>query len=67
MNNPAEIHYKALKDIICYLVATAEEGIHYWRTQPHPTLPFKPIPNTHPDNYEIKKNEVPTVHNSLDM
>jgi hypothetical protein len=55
MNNPAEIHYKALKDIIRYLVATPEEGIHYWRERPHDTLPLQPIPTTHPDNYDIKE------------
>jgi hypothetical protein len=53
MNSPSEIHYKALKDIIKYLVHTKEEGIHYWRTTPHPTLPENPIPTPHSDNYDI--------------
>jgi KUP system potassium uptake protein len=55
MNNPAEIHYKALKDIIKYLMATKEEGIHYWRSQPHVTLPLKPLPKPHHGNYHIRE------------
>jgi hypothetical protein len=56
MNNPSEIHYKALKDILIYLAATRNEGIHYWREKPHPTLPHQPIPVTHADSYTIKDN-----------
>jgi hypothetical protein len=55
MNNPAEIHYKVLKDVMKYLAATPDEGIHYWRSQPHPTLPMKPLPTTHHDNYVIQE------------
>jgi len=55
MNNPAEIHYKALKDIIVYLAHTSSEGIHYWRDHPHPHLPFRPPPSLHPDNYKLQE------------
>lgn len=50
MNDPKEIHYQALKDLILYLAATANEGIHYWREKSHPTLPYHPPPITHDDN-----------------
>jgi hypothetical protein len=54
MNNPSEIHCKALKVILIYLAATRDEGIHYWREKPHPSLPHKPIPITHANDYMIK-------------
>jgi len=53
MNNPSEVHYKALKDVLIYLTQTAAEGIHYWRDKPHPTLPEFPMPTLHPDNYTL--------------
>jgi hypothetical protein len=55
MNNPGEIHYVALKHILTYLAATASEGIHYWRTNPHPTLSDMPLPETRPDNHIPKE------------
>ena len=50
MSNPAEIHYKALKDLIAYLAATPHYGIHYWRQTPREDLPESPPPMLHPDN-----------------
>jgi hypothetical protein len=50
MNNPAEIHYRALKDLIIYLAATPTARIHYWRDKPHPTLPDSPCPTLHDNN-----------------
>jgi KUP system potassium uptake protein len=55
MNNPGEAHYIALKQLATYLIATKSEGIHYWRHQPHPTLPDSPLPALHADNYDIKE------------
>jgi hypothetical protein len=55
MNNPGEVHYIALKQLATYLIATKSEGIHYWRHQPHPTLPDSPLPALHADNYDIKE------------
>jgi hypothetical protein len=34
MDNPAEIHYTALTQILKYIAATAEYGIYYWRDNP---------------------------------
>jgi KUP system potassium uptake protein len=55
INNPGEVHYIALKQLATYLIATKSEGIHYWRCQPHPTLPDSPLPALHADNYDIKE------------
>jgi hypothetical protein len=50
MSNPAEIHYKVLKDLIAYLAATPHYGIHYWHQRPREDLPESPPPMLHPDN-----------------
>ncbi len=55
MNNPGEAHYIALKQLAQYWVATKSDGIHYWRRQPHPTLPDSPPPAFHANNYDIKE------------
>jgi hypothetical protein len=52
MNNPSEMYYKALKDVIKYLATTSTEGIHYWWEKPHPMLPEGPTPTIHTDNYD---------------
>jgi hypothetical protein len=53
INHPSEIQENALKDILRYLASTSTEGIHYWREQPHPTLPPHPLPDTHANNYTL--------------
>jgi hypothetical protein len=54
-NNPGEIHYSALKTVAQYLANTINDGIHYWRREPHPTLPLAAIPIPHADNYTLKE------------
>ncbi len=54
-NNPAEIHYNALKSIAQYLAATINDGIYYWRRAPHPNLPAAPLPIPRADNYTLKE------------
>jgi hypothetical protein len=51
MENPAEQHYQAVRDIIAFLAATIEDGIYYWRKQPRMDLPDAPLPTLHADNY----------------
>ncbi len=34
MDNPAESHYTALKNLCQYLATTIHDGIYYWRDQP---------------------------------
>ena len=41
---PAEVHYKAVKQIFLYLNATKSHGLYYWRPQPREELPAKPHP-----------------------
>jgi len=50
MNNPSEIHFQAVKDVLRYLVHTHNAGTHYWRDIPHPQLPLAERPTPHPDN-----------------
>ena len=51
MENLAELHYQALRDILGYLANTIDEGIYYWRPQPRMDLPAARLPSLHPDNY----------------
>lgn len=53
MDNPARIHYQAIRKIIDYLAATIDEGIYYWRQSPIDDLPEGPLPRCHSDNHEI--------------
>jgi hypothetical protein len=38
-NNPAKIHYQAVRHLFKYLALTKARGIHYWRKHPVPDLP----------------------------
>jgi hypothetical protein len=63
MENPAEIHYKALLGILQYLSPTIDDGIYYWRRQPRNDLPEAPMPIICSDNYLIDNNTPITEHN----
>ena len=41
---PAKIHYEAVKHIFAYLNATKNYGLTYWRTHPREDLELKPDP-----------------------
>jgi hypothetical protein len=56
MENPAEAHYQALRDILGYLAKTIQDGIYYWRPHPRKDLPNMPMPELHPDNYLMPDN-----------
>jgi len=56
MENPAEEHYQALRDILSFLANTIDDGIYYWRKSPRMDLPIAPMPVLHPDNYLIQDN-----------
>jgi hypothetical protein len=43
--NPAKCHYQAAKALLIYLWATKDDGIYYWREEPHEELPDIPPPN----------------------
>jgi hypothetical protein len=51
MENPAEAHYIALRQVCSYLAATINEGIYYWRQNPREDLPDAPLLTTSQDNY----------------
>ena len=51
-SQPDEIHYKAVKNVFRYLRATLDHGLHFWRSNPHPTLPDTPLPKVYKSNYE---------------
>jgi len=57
MNNPQEIHYQALKQILHYLVCSKDEGIYYWHDKPVQTLPNHPLPKLHSDTYDMSQNK----------
>ena len=42
--NPAKIHYQAVRHVFAYLNATRDHGIHYWRPAPRMDLPDIPLP-----------------------
>lgn len=56
MENPAEEHYQALRNILGFLGKTIDDGIYYWRTTPRMDLPVHPMPALHPDNYLVQGN-----------
>jgi hypothetical protein len=55
MDNPGEDHYVALRYQVQYLANTSTEGIHYWRPTPINTLPDAPLPQLHPNNYQLQE------------
>ena len=63
MENPAELHYKAVLGILEFLSATIDHGIYYWRQEPRMDLPDAPLPTTHHDNYLVDDNTPNTEHN----
>ena len=50
-NNPAQVHYEAVKEVLLYIKATKTEGLYYWRTAPNLTLPEGPLPTTKQEPY----------------
>jgi hypothetical protein len=54
MENPAAIHYSALRDLVAYLEATIDVGIFYWRKEPRMDLPEGPLPSIHDGNYMME-------------
>ena len=57
-NYPAEIHYKAVKNVFRYLRSTKTEGLYFWKKQPsHKNiLPKATMPNIFSDIGEYQKN-----------
>ena len=57
-NSPAEIHYKAVKNIFRYLRATQNEGLYFWKTKEQHTdiLPDGTLPISFSDIQENIKN-----------
>jgi hypothetical protein len=53
MENPAEAHYLALRQLCNYLASTINEGIYYWREQPVQDLPEGQLPRTSSDNHTL--------------
>ena len=41
---PAKIHYEAVKQVFAYLNATKTYGLTYWRLKPRKDFPLKPDP-----------------------
>jgi hypothetical protein len=54
MDNPVEIHYTTLIQILKYIVVTPDHGIYYWRDKPRLDLPIHPLPTCNHDNYDIQ-------------
>ena len=42
---PAKIHYEAVKQVFAYLNATKTYGLTYWQPKPREDLPLKPDPH----------------------
>ena len=49
-NEPAEIHYKALRQVFQYLAQTKDHGITYWKPKIDHDLPLGPVPHLHKDS-----------------
>ena len=48
-NNPGDIHYEAIKELMHFLHDTIDDGIIYWRPKGNDVLPPGPIPQIKPD------------------
>ena len=57
-NQPAEIHYKAVKNVFRFLRATKSEGLHYWKSESSHSkiLPMAIFPKIYTDKSEYNKN-----------
>ena len=49
---PAKEHYEAAKQLLLYLKATRTDGIYYWRSEPHKSLPEGELPVTKYDTHQ---------------
>ena len=52
-NNPAEIHYQAVKRVFRYLRSNINDGLHFWRKHLRDDLPTLKEPLIPPDNYDV--------------
>ena len=60
--HPSSLHYSTVKRVFQCLRCTINDGLHFWRLQPHPTLPFIPLPSLPKDNVDTI---LPSVDESL--
>ena len=51
---PAKVHYLAVKHIFKYLRDTIDYGIHYWRPEENTSNPIVPIPSLPHDNHDME-------------
>ena len=58
---PAEIHYEAIKQVFAYLNVTSMYGITYWRLQPQEDLPLKPDPPLITSQHRLAKFDTQTI------
>ena len=47
-NNPGDMHYKAIKELMHVLYDTIDDGIIYWQPKGNDILPPGPIPQIKP-------------------
>jgi len=52
-SNPAEIHYKAVKDVFRYLRATKDFGIYYWKEKLDSRLPTVALPSRYSNETDV--------------
>ena len=57
--DPAEEHYKAVREIFNYLAQTMDDGLYFWRSKPNKYLPVGPVPRVHRDDH-------PTADENID-
>ena len=55
--DPAEEHYKAVREIFNYLAQTVDDGIYFWRDKPNDALPVGPMPRIQRDDHPMSKIE----------
>ena len=68
--HPTESHYRALKNIVCYLHATKSWGLMYWRPAPldiYPSIPYSLADNDSslPSFPEVDPNQLTAFHDAL--
>ena len=52
-NCPSSTHFLATKEIYCYLFATCDEGLTYWRPTKNRNLPTSMLPQSLQESYKL--------------
>ena len=56
-NQPGRLHFQAVRQMMLFMRDTQDEGMYFWRTKPHKSLPIAPHPVLRKDTYILEKRK----------